>query len=67
MYLIYDVTSPHGEFMRIYGWEILVLCHYAGETCDDKHCDGGNKTFLIFSHKHMFKGSCEFIGGSPSW
>ena len=50
MYLICDVTSPHGEFMQNYGRELLVLCHYADETCDDKQCDDGNKMFLIFSH-----------------
>ena len=67
MYLICHVTLPHGEFMQTYGWELLVLCPYADETCDDKHCEGGNKMFLIFSRKHMFKGLYEFMSGSPSW
>ena len=51
--------------MRIYRWELLVLCHYADKSCDqscDKHCDGGDIMFLVChvtSREHMFKELCE--------
>ena len=32
--------------MQTYGYELLVLCHYADKSCDQKHCDGGDM-FLI--------------------
>ena len=55
--------------MEIYGWEVLVLFHYADKSCDHKHRDGGD-VFLIChvtSRDYMFKGLCEFMGGSSSW
>ena len=53
--------------MQIYGWQLLVLCHHPDKLCDHKHCEGGDKKFLIChvtSRQHMFKGSYEFMGGS---
>ena len=44
-----------------------MLYHYAGKSCDHKHCDGGDITYLIFHvifREHMFKGLCEFVGGA---
>ena len=55
--------------MRIYGCELLALCHYADNFCDHKHCDGGDMIFLIChltTHEQMFKGLCKFMGGNPS-
>ena len=53
-----DLTwSPHWEVMRIYGWELIALCHYPDKPCDYKHCDGGN-IFLIYqvtSREHVQK------------
>ena len=55
--------------MRIYGWELYELCHYADKSCDHKHYDGGDIIFLI-CHVNSGKqilgyGLCEFMGGSP--
>ena len=50
--------------MQIYGWELLVLCHYPGQSCDHKHCDGEVIMFLVYhvtSRESMFKGLCEFM------
>ena len=46
-----------------------MLFHYADKSCDHKHRDGGD-VFLIChvtSRDYMFKGLCEFMGGSSSW
>lgn len=40
------------------------------KSCDHKNCDNGDIMFLICqvnSREHIFKGLCEFIGGSLSW
>ena len=42
----------------------------ADRSSDHKHCDNGNVIFLIYHmtfHEHMFKGLCEFMGGSLVW
>ena len=65
--LSHDLTwPPHWESMRIYGWELLVLCHYADKPCDHRHCDGGDMFLIchIISLEHMFKWLCEFLGGT---
>ena len=54
--------------MRIYGWEQYVT-DKSDKSCDHKHCDGGDIQILIChvtSHKHIFKGLCEFMGGTLS-
>ena len=54
--------------MRIYGWELFAVCHHHDKSCNHKYYDSGNM-FLIHhetSREHMFKGLCEFIGGSFS-
>ena len=54
--------------MRVYGWQLLPLCHHPDKFCEHRHSDSGDM-FLIchmISHNHMFKGFCEFKGGSPS-
>ena len=54
--------------MRIYDWEDLMLRHYAYKSCDQNQCEGGH-IILIFHvtfREYMFKGLCEFMGGSPS-
>ena len=69
MYLIYHVTSLDQESMRIHGWKLFVLCHSADKSCDHKHCNGGDKMFLIYhvtSREHVFKGLCEFMGENLS-
>ena len=56
--------------MEVYGWELLVLFHYADKSCDHKHRDGDDIKFLIChvtSRDYMFKGLCEFMGESSSW
>ena len=41
-----DLTwSTHLEVMRIYEWELLVLCHCADRSCDHRHCDRENIFF----------------------
>ena len=51
--------------IRIYGWELLVVCHNPGKFGDHRHCDNGINVFNLL-HDRMIKGSCEFVGGSPS-
>ena len=46
------------------------LCHHPHRFYDHNYCDTGDITILILhltSRKHMFKGLCEFMGGSSSW
>ena len=50
--------------MEIYWWEHIVVCHYPDKSCNHKHCDSGDITFLIChvtSREHMFKWLYEFI------
>ena len=46
----------------------LGVSHYADKSCDHKHCDEGDMFLIchVTSHEHMFKGLCEFMGGSSS-
>ena len=38
--LLRDITWPlHSEGMRIYRWELLVLCHYSDKSCERRHCE----------------------------
>ena len=45
-----------------------MLRHYADKSYDHKHCDEGDMFLIchVTSHEHMFKGLCEFMGGSSS-
>ena len=50
--------------------ELPALCHHPDKSCDHGHYDSGDIVFLIChvtSREHMFKGLCEFVGGSPLW
>ena len=69
--LLRDHTRPaHWGVMRIYGWELLVVCHQPDNLIDYKRCD--SKDIIIFlicqvtSRDHRFQGLCEFMGGSQS-
>ena len=56
--------------MRIYGWELLAVCHHPDKSCDYKYCDSGDIMFLIChvtSLEHMFIGLYEFMDGGPPW
>ena len=51
-------------FMRFNGWDPKSLGHHIDGF---RHCGSGDKTFLIchmISRFHMFKGLCDFVGGS---
>ena len=65
-----DLTRPpHRGVMQIYMLELLTVCHHADMFCDYGHCNSGDIKFLKFyvmSRDHMFKGLCEFMGGSLS-
>ena len=46
-----------------------MVCHHPGKFGDHGHCDSEDIMFLICymtSGNCMFKGLCEFMGGSPS-
>ena len=50
----------------MFGWELLAVCHHPDKRGDHRHCDYGDM-FLICHmtlSDHMFKGLCEFMGGS---
>ena len=56
-------TPPWGV-MRIYGWELLAVCHHL----DHKYFDAGYIMFLIghvTSYKHMFKGHVNLCVETP--
>ena len=51
-----DVTwPPHWEIMRIYGSELLVLCHYANKPCGHNHCEGLFNNYV--THRGWWKTS----------
>ena len=51
--------------MRIYGWGSIMLCQHSDKSGDHKHRDSENVFNLSrTSPDHMFKGLCEFMGGS---
>ena len=54
--------------MQIYGWELLAACDHPDRSCSHKHCDSGDMFLIchVTSHKHMFKGLCEFMDEIPS-
>ena len=55
--------------MRIYGWQILALCHQPDKSCDHKHYDSGYIMFLICHltfPEQIFEGLYEFMGGRSS-
>ena len=55
--------------MQIYEWELLKVSHRLGKSCEHEHYGSGDMVFLIrqvTALKHMFKGLCKFMGGSPS-
>ena len=64
-----DLTRPpHFEVMRIYGWELLALCHHPDKFGDHRHCDTGDAMFLmchVISCDHMFTGLYKVMSGSP--
>ena len=69
--LLRDLTRPaHWGVMRIYGWELLAVCHQHDKLIDYKCCD--SKDIIIFLICHVtsddrrFQGLCEFMGGSQS-
>ena len=69
--LLRDLTRPaHLGVMRIYGWELLAVCHQPDKLMDYKCC--GSKDIIIFlicrvtSLDHRFQGLFEFMGGSQS-
>ena len=39
--------------MRIYGWEVLVVCHHRDKSYSHKHCDSGDNVFNL-SRNVMF-------------
>ena len=47
--------------MRIYGWELLAVCHHP-KSRDHKHCDSGGMFLIchVSSREHILKGLCEF-------
>ena len=55
--------------MGLHGWKPLTLGYHAAKFGGFRHCGSGYKTFLIchvISKGHIFKGLCDFKGGSPS-
>ena len=68
--LSYDLTRPpHRVVVRIYGWELLTVCHHLIKFSSYRHCDSGDIMFRIChvaSGDHIFRRLCEFMGGSPS-
>ena len=52
-----------------YGRETLRLGRHAANFGGFKHCDSGDKTYLIchlIYKDHAFKGLCDFMDGRPS-
>ena len=45
------------------------MCNNPNKFCDHRHCN--SEDMFLICHltwpDHMFKGSCEFMGGSPTW
>ena len=67
--LPYNPTwRPHWRVMRIYGWELLTVCHLLNRSCDHKHCDSGDMFLICYvtSRKHILNGLGEFLVWSPS-
>ena len=51
-------------------WEPIAVYDHVVRFGNHKHCESGCIIFLICqvtSRDHMFKGSCKFLGGRPSW
>ena len=44
MHLNCHVTSHDHLIERTCEWELLVLCHYADNSCDYKHCYGDGES-----------------------
>ena len=64
-----DLTRPpHWGVMRIYGWELLAICHHPDKFGDHGHCESGDMFLICYvtSSDQIFEGLCYFMGGSLS-
>ena len=52
-----------------YGQEPLKVCHHPRKFCDPRLCDSEHTTIFVchpITQDHVTKGSCDFMGRSPS-
>ena len=63
-----DITRPpHRGAIRIYGWELLAVCHHPDKFGHHMHCNSGDMYLLchVTSQDHIIGGSSDLMDESP--
>ena len=72
MVLVFYVISQNHvtkEWSKHYGWKLLMVTHQFAKLGGYRNCGTGDIMTLgchMISQDHVMKGSCDFMGRSPS-